>query len=190
MINNFDPQSDSLSVSPMNSSSSQSDSHRRQHDRFELLSAYLDGEVTAAERQQVEQWLADDLVVQALHARLLKLRQGFRTLPNPPASQPVEQTVQQVLARVNRRPKLTVLWGSTAAAAALLLGALSLGFPRNILNPQMATAPSAPTTIRSTEPIASEGDTLLVALDEPVLHIPKAAVAQPAMMKATESTRK
>jgi len=25
-------------------------------DRFELLSAYLDGEVTAAQRQQVEDW--------------------------------------------------------------------------------------------------------------------------------------
>ncbi len=190
MMNNFDPQSDSLSVPPMNSSSSQSDADRRQYDRFELLSAYLDGEVTAAERQQVEQWLADDPVVQALHARLLKLRHGFRTLPNPPASQPVEQAVQQVLARVDRRPKLRVLWGGAAAAAALFLAALSLGFPRNILNPQMASAPSAPTTIRATEPVAAESDTLLVALDQPVLQIPKAAVAQPAVMKTTDTLQK
>jgi anti-sigma factor RsiW len=179
MMNNFDPQSDSLSVPPMNSSSPQSDTHRRQHDRFELLSAYLDGEVTASERQQVEQWLADDPVVQALHARLLKLRHGFRTLPNPPVSQPVEQTVQQVLARVDRRPKLTLLWGGAAAVAALFLGALSLGLPRHILNPQMAGVPNAPTTTRSADSTATESDPLLVALDQPVLQIPKAAVAQP-----------
>jgi len=37
-------------------------------DRFELLSAYLDGEVTAAQRQQVEDWLGNDPEVQ-LYAR-------------------------------------------------------------------------------------------------------------------------
>ncbi|MEL6165322.1 MAG: zf-HC2 domain-containing protein, partial [Cyanobacteria bacterium J06628_3] len=42
-------------------------------DRFELLSAYLDGEVTAAERRQVEEWLANDSSVQNLHKRLLSL---------------------------------------------------------------------------------------------------------------------
>jgi hypothetical protein len=39
-------------------------------DRFELLSAYLDGEVTATERKQVEEWLANDASVQCLYARL------------------------------------------------------------------------------------------------------------------------
>ena len=163
----------------MNSSSSQSHSNGHQHDRFELLSAYLDGEVTAAERRQVEQWLVEDPAVQALHARLLKLRQGFRLLPTPPLSVPVEQTVQQVLAKVDRRPRLTVIWGGAAAVAALALGALSLGLPR--LTPQMAQAPSATTANRATAPSAADSDTLLVALDQPVLHIPKAAVAQPAM---------
>ncbi len=37
-----------------------------QRDRFELLSAYLDGEVTAAERRQIEQWLATEPEVQSL----------------------------------------------------------------------------------------------------------------------------
>lgn len=31
-----------------------------QRDRFELLDAYHDGEVTAAEQRQIEQWLATD----------------------------------------------------------------------------------------------------------------------------------
>jgi anti-sigma factor RsiW len=33
-------------------------------ERFELLSAYLDGEVTASERKQVEAWLATDRAFQ------------------------------------------------------------------------------------------------------------------------------
>ena len=39
-----------------------------QRDRFELLSAYIDGEVTAAERGQIEQWLTTDPEVQCLYA--------------------------------------------------------------------------------------------------------------------------
>jgi anti-sigma factor RsiW len=36
-------------------------------EKFELLSAYLDGEVTAAERKQVELWLQDDATFKAMH---------------------------------------------------------------------------------------------------------------------------
>ena len=46
-------------------------------DRFELISAYLDGEVTAAERKQVEEWLvnADSMtstIVLILYINLLE----------------------------------------------------------------------------------------------------------------------
>ncbi|MFN9956199.1 MAG: anti-sigma factor family protein, partial [bacterium] len=71
----------------------------RQHnetDRFELLSAYLDGEITAGERKQVEQWLSTDESVKCLYARLLKLRQGVKTMPIPASAQPPEVTFQQV----------------------------------------------------------------------------------------------
>ena len=51
-------------------------------DRFELVSAYLDGEVTPAERLLVANWLAHDPEVQRLYRRLLLLRQAFRTMPS------------------------------------------------------------------------------------------------------------
>ena len=54
-------------------------------DRFELISAYLDGEVTPAERLLVTNWLAHDPEVQNLYRRLLLLRQAFRTLPSSTA---------------------------------------------------------------------------------------------------------
>jgi hypothetical protein len=43
-------------------------------DRFELLSAYLDGEVSPEERRLVTTWLADDPETQCLYQRLLHLR--------------------------------------------------------------------------------------------------------------------
>lgn len=132
-------------------------------DSFELLSAYLDGEVTADERRQVENWLENDPEIQRLYGRLLKLRQGLRAMPVPPARQPVEQTVQQVFARLDRRPKIARFWGG-AAIAALFISALSGVLPSSqsperqmALSPQQQVLP----------------ETLMVALNTPVVEIPK-----------------
>ena len=51
--------------------------------RFELLSAYVDNEVTAEERKLVAQWLMDDPATQQMYKRLLMLRQAIRTAPVP-----------------------------------------------------------------------------------------------------------
>ena len=74
-------------------------------DRFELLSAYLDGEVTACERRQVEDWLANDPESQRLYGRLLTLRQGLQTMPVPSTQQSVENTIEQVYQRMHRRSR-------------------------------------------------------------------------------------
>jgi hypothetical protein len=155
-----------------------------QRDRFELLSAYLDGEVTAAERKQVEEWLATDPVVKRLYSRLLELRQGFQAMPVPAASQSVEQTVDAVFKRVNRRPKQILLWGG-AAVAALFVGAVSGFLPgNNSFSPQFAQSPvegsGAPQNAQlpSAQPVNS--DALMIALDQPVVQIPKAPVSMPA----------
>jgi anti-sigma factor RsiW len=137
-------------------------------DRFELLSAYLDGEVTAAERRQVEDWLANEPEVQRLYARLLKLRQELRTLPVPPVEQSVEQTIQHVFRRINRRVHLTVICGGTAIAA-LFIGAVSGTLPAR----QFAEIAQSPKSV------VAPGETLMVALNTPVVEIPKAAVAAP-----------
>jgi hypothetical protein len=139
-------------------------------DRFELLSAYLDGEVTADEKRQIEALLATDPAMQRLHARLLKLRHNFRSLPTPPVEQPVEQTVQQVFARLERRPQRALAWGGLAIAA-LFVGAVVGIMPRNDFLPSIAHAP------QSEESVSSQG--LMIALDRPVIEIPKAAIANP-----------
>lgn len=139
-------------------------------DRFELLSAYLDGEVTADEKRQVELLLETDPAMQRLQTRLMKLRHSFRTLPVPPSEQPVEQTVEQVFARIERKPRRMIAWGG-AAIAAVFVGALVSLMPRNEFIPAIARAP------QSQEAVPSKG--LMIALDRPVIEIPKAAIATP-----------
>jgi anti-sigma factor RsiW len=147
-------------------------------DRFELLSAYLDGEVTAAERQQVEEWLANDAGVQRLYARLLKLRQAFRTMPIPTPQHSPETTVQKVFDRVNRPSRLTWTFGG-AAIAACVIGAVSGWLPgRESGIPQLAQQPQIQTAQTAQEPTVPSSP-LMVAINNPVIEIPKAAVASP-----------
>ncbi|HEY9803474.1 MAG TPA: Fis family transcriptional regulator [Leptolyngbyaceae cyanobacterium] len=143
-------------------------------DRFELLSAYLDGEVTAAERKQVEDWLANDVAVQRLYSRLLKLRQGIRTMPIPTTQQSPEVTAQQVITKVNRRSRLRWVFGG--AVAACVIGAVSSLLPaREALTPQMAQTQQE----QPTQTFAQPSPQIKVALNNPVIEIPKAAVTSP-----------
>ena len=135
-------------------------------DRFELLSAYLDGEVTAAERKQVEEWLANDPESQRLYDRLLKLRSSFQTVPVPAAQQPVEKTIELVYQRVDRRSRRRAVVWSGSAIAAVVLGAVSTVLPtRQLL--QIAQSPQ------------QEIEPLRVALNSPVVEIPKLGITPP-----------
>jgi anti-sigma factor RsiW len=145
---------------------SQTAAQALKRDRFELLSAYLDSEVTAAERRQVEDWLACDIEVQRLYARLLSLRSGWQNMPVP-AQQPVEKTVEKVFARLDRRPKLAVLWGGAAAVAAMFIAAVSGVLPgQQSLSPLVATHTAPPSEQR-----------LMIALNDPIVPIPKPSAA-------------
>ena len=145
-------------------------------DRFELLSAYLDGEVTAAERRQVEEWLANDASVKCLYARLLKLRQGLQAMPVPAPEQPLEKTVQHVMARLRRRSQLAWAFGG-AAVAACVIGSLAGIIPGGDTKPlQMAQQRIEPIQ-QTPEPAAVEGSPLMVALNNPVVEIPKAVTS-------------
>ncbi len=139
-------------------------------DRFELLSAYLDGEVTAAERRQVDDWLVHDPTVQCLYERLIKLRQGMRSTSVPPREVDVEQTVQQVMTRVHHRPRLVLTWGG-AAIAAVFLGILSNHMP---MEPH-DFGPVAVTPTVAQPNSSSDGEALMIALDHPIVEIPVAA---------------
>jgi anti-sigma factor RsiW len=132
-------------------------------DRFELLSAYLDGEVSPTERKQIENWLATDPNIQCLYKRLLNLRQGLRAVAVPATTQSVEITVDQVFSRLdNRRHKRMFVWGGTAIAAALVAAVSGIFVNQNAWSPQVANYP-----------VQSESEVLTIALSEPVIQIPQ-----------------
>ena len=154
-----------------------------QRDRFELLSAYIDHEVTADERRQVEAWIADDASFATMHRRMVKLQRGFQGLPTPAPAEHVDLVIAHVLNVVDR-PRST--WkvfagvGSIAAAAIaaiVVLPGLIIPTPSG----QLASRPGAPTanTINSEsgEMSMPKALTVAVSLDQPVFVTPKKAIA-------------
>ncbi len=158
-------------------------------DRFELLSAYLDGEVTAAERRQVEEWLAHDPTIQRLYTRLLKLRQGLRTMPVQQPQQPVAETVQQVLVRSHRRSRIA--WASGGAAiAACAIGAFLTLLPNGKSQmPQLAQKQSTPPTEQLQSPSPPPVSPLMIAINNSVVPIPKAAESSVELSPGNEENK-
>ncbi|MDF5731769.1 MAG: zf-HC2 domain-containing protein [Rhizonema sp. PD38] len=150
-------------------------------DGFELLSAYLDGELTVAERKQVEEWLANDSTVKNLYARQIKIRQGLRTLPVPQPQQPVEETVQQVMKRLHHRSITGWMFGGVAIAACALGAVSGLLINGEGRTPQLAYKQTTTEPIKQaqTKSQRDTGSPLMVAINNPVVPIPKAAEASP-----------
>jgi anti-sigma factor RsiW len=132
-------------------------------DRFELLSAYLDGEVSPEERRLVMTWLAEDPETQCLYQRLLQLRQGFQSLrPEQWQSDTAHKTANAVISKLNQRLKLSCMAGMTAAAVAVI------GIFSGALNNPMGRVGIAQS------PTSQES--LKIALDQPPITIPKPAI--------------
>jgi hypothetical protein len=130
-------------------------------DRFELLSAYLDGEVTPEERQIVLDWMECDPKARCLYDRLIRIRQGLRT--DCARSCPDTDTVvTQVFQSLNYRLQLVGM----AGVGVFVLGILSLlsggiGHHQNFWRWASNQQP----------------EYLEIALDQPAFPIPKAPTA-------------
>lgn len=173
MTSNFES---SNPIQPQTDSKIDMDSSGR--DRFELLSAYLDGEATAAERKQVQQWLDTDSDVQQLHQRLLKLRQGLQTLPVPASEKSAQEISEGVFRQLDRhRFHRAIALGGGALVAVfvgLLPGLLSGNSTPSL---RMANTNESPSGATAELPVA--GEALTIAVNQPIVEIPKAAVATP-----------
>ncbi len=132
-------------------------------DRFELLSAYLDGEVSPEERRLVTVWLDEDPETQCLYQRLLQLRQGFRGLhcESWQVANPCD-TAEQVVRKLNHRFRMACMAGMTAAAVVVA------GVVSGSLNPIERMG-------LGTMSASTPGDSLEIALDQPPIMIPKPA---------------
>ena len=166
-------------------------------DRWELLNAYLDNEVSPSERRMVERWLQTSNRAQCLYARLLQLRSHVQTIPVPSPEKSVEEVVQSVCRKIDRqRIRRSVMWGGAAVAA--VLGAL---FSSNVtLHESFANVfgdrdgaeltidglsvpmdkPLIPDLNKTNNSVDIPLDSLIlsVPLDRPILDIPKPTTVQ------------
>ena len=145
-------------------------------ERFELLSAYIDGEVSESEEQLIELWLSDDVNFRHIYQQQLKLRQLLIDLPVPVAanSSPKAETelmIDRVFAQIDKRSqrrkwKLAGI-GITVAAIVGVFGSM---FTFNS-SPQFSPVSNS-IKIKSPAPVAEEP--ILIAMEEPLVPLPKA----------------
>ncbi len=120
--------------------------------KFELLSSYLDGEVTASEKAQVEAWLNTDRDFAQCYQQQLKLQQIWKaTVSHSPMELSFEDTWQHIQTRQKER------W-LVRGIAFLTLGLVSLGglFVSQRYSWQQA-----------------QEEPLILALEQPLLPMPK-----------------
>lgn len=131
-------------------------------ERFELLSAYLDGEVTASERQQVEAWLATDRAFQQQYRQMQNIHVAFPRM-TVPSSQSTEALAEAVFGRIDRHRNRKFFWiGGGAIAATLLAAVTGLGGLFGDRSPQLQFAANK----------ANTPAPLMVALNDPILAMP------------------
>lgn len=143
------------------------------NERFELLSAYIDGEVTETEEQLVEQWLSDDVDFRRLYQQQMKLRQLLIDLPvpvaaNSSAKKETEVMIDRVFAEIDKRSqrrkwKLAGIGISVAA----VVGVFGSMFTFNS-SPQFSPVANS---VKSPAPVAEEP--VLIAMEEPLVPLPK-----------------
>jgi hypothetical protein len=154
-------------------------------DRFEMLSAYLDGEVTATERRQVEDWLANDPATKTLYSRLLGMQHSFQSMPVPASEQSAQELAAKVLQRVERKPKRMIVWGGCAIAALFVTVVSGVSGGRQLFTPQFAQSPvnseNGGLVVALNEPVVEiiNPNDLILGVDAPVVEIPKSGVAIP-----------
>lgn len=131
-------------------------------DRFELLSAYLDGEVTPEERRLVQTWLHNDPTAKCLYNRLMALRYGLRqdacTIPCE-----AETTLTGVFQCLNHRFRMVVM----AGAGVVVVGVL------NLLSGTVGSSPAQWSVAREGTPTPKTSPSLHITLDKPAFPIPE-----------------
>lgn len=139
-------------------------------EKFVLLSAYLDGEVTPAEQAEVEAWLQGDSQAYQLYQQQLRLRRAVQALPVPHATS-ADVLVQQVLGQIERQQrqqqKRMVGIGGLVTLLAVVVGGLAMIDHNNRLAPSLTQA-----TVPATSPQREEP--LMIALETPIVPLPNA----------------
>ncbi len=162
-------------------------------EKFELLSAYMDGEVSREERLQVDQWLAEDPAFRRLYQQQLRLHQMFLEAPVPTAATHPDRLhhvsatpdpdafARQVMGEIDRRSRRKWFFiGGIGASAALLIGVFGSVFtvsPNRQFSPvanqvtatPIATSPINPASLTN----SAKEEPLILAMERPLVPLPK-----------------
>lgn len=133
--------------------------------RFELLSAYLDQELSPEEVEEVEQWLKQDHEARRTYHNLLQLRYRLREIPIPSSQLPSELLSYQVTQKAHaQRMRQWSLWGGSAIAALFVV----------ILTSLFSTNHSSLFRIAQSDERSFSKDSLMIEVDQPIMEIPTA----------------
>lgn len=143
---------------------SDSESMNEQFERFELLSAYLDGEVTTEERYQIQEWIDNDYEFKQNYLKLLRLQQEIPQIPTPTPSISADKISQRVFQQINQeKQRLRFLFLGGMTVAAIGIAAISSVFMGNA-NPFQPSIQTASLEV--------ESEPLMIALNKPVFEMP------------------
>ncbi|MEM7759839.1 MAG: zf-HC2 domain-containing protein [Cyanobacteria bacterium P01_A01_bin.40] len=138
------------------------------NDCFELLSAYLDGELSPADKNQVQQWLDQDPKIKHLYTQLLALQSNMQRSVAPPSTKSVAEITAGVFNSINNhRRRRRLAWCGSAVAASILASLTGMIPGLSPLGLEVAQ-----------EQYPSKGDSpssvmLAVAVNKPAINIPK-----------------
>lgn len=139
-------------------------------DCFELLSAYLDGELSTAERTQVQYWLDHDPKIKNLYTQLLVLQGNMQLPMEPPSSKSVAEITAGVFQSIDRRRQRRLVFTRSAIAASIL--ATIAAFVPGITPTGLRVAEVE--NRNNSDTLVSPRIMLAVAVTEPAINIPKA----------------
>jgi hypothetical protein len=145
-------------------------------DSFELISAYLDGELSPTERHQVQKRIDQDPQIKTIYNKLLVLQSQIQGLEAPLHQRTVGEITEQVFQSLDhrRRQRRLVLGGSAIAASCLvaITGLISGMMPTGLRLAQSPSSSKIAPEIESNE-IEPNNVMLAVALNKPAINIPK-----------------
>lgn len=135
-------------------------------DHFELLSAYLDRELSPEENRKVEQWLNYDPQAQKIYQHLSRLRYHLQHHPAPASSFSAEELTQQVVTKSRQQTwQQVAFWGKRTLLAIFI----------TVTSGTLAWTNSSSFRLAdSSQSEPSSNSALMISVDRPIMEIPVA----------------
>jgi len=133
-------------------------------ERFELLSAYIDNQVTPTERKQVQEWLDGDREFKNMYLNLLQIEQSIKNIPIVHTTS-TEDMCTKVFAKIDKQQKNKQISLTLSIGCLAILG-LIFYVPKQFSSSRADLA----STYNSSE--LKENESLTIALNRPIIPLP------------------